>query len=69
MYIGRETGRPTHKLNNLIAMAILSVPAKYYRQLIELDFIIEPTGRDDNLINVTVDKDDPMFPELHDLSV
>jgi len=50
-------------------MAILSIPARYYRQLIELDYIIEPTGRDDNLINVTVDYDDPLFPELHDLSV
>ena len=48
-------------------MAILTVPAKYYRQLIDLDFIVEPTGKDDNLINVTVDYDDPMFPELHDL--
>ena len=43
-------------------MAVLSIPARYYRQLIELDYIIEPTGRDDNLINVTVDYDDPLFP-------
>ena len=50
-------------------MAILSIPARYYQQLKELDFIIEPTGRDDNLINVTVDLDDPMFPELHDLAL
>ena len=48
---------------------ILSIPAVYYSQLLELDFIIEPTGKDDNLINVTVDRDDPMFPELHDLAV
>ena len=50
-------------------MAIFTVPAKYYRQLMALDFIIEPTGRDDNLIYVTVDYDDPMFAELHDLDV
>lgn len=49
-------------------MAVLSLPARYYRELMELDFIIEPTGKDDNLINVTVDLDDPMFPELHDLA-
>ena len=50
-------------------MTVLSIPAKYYSQLIELDFVIEPTGKDDNLINVTVDYDDPMFAELHDLAV
>ena len=50
-------------------MTVLAVPAKYYQQLKELDFIIEPTGNDDNLIHVTVDYDDPMFPELHDLAV
>ena len=48
-------------------MATFSIPAKYYKQLIALDFIIETTGRDDNLINVTVDYGDPMFSELHDL--
>lgn len=50
-------------------MTVFSVPACYYSQLIELDFIIEPTGRDDNLINVTVDINDEMYAELHDLAV
>ena len=50
-------------------MSVFTIPARYYRQLMALDFIIEPTGKDDNLIYVTVDRDDPMYAELHDLDV